>query len=257
MTWFLTADEGVIRTITLNRPERKNAVPPDGWSQLRQAFVDFEESRQRVLIITGAGDAFCSGADLDPSRVDSGVVASRRRMKVVGDAALTLHRLTKPTLAVVNGVAAGAGMNLALGCDLVIATPSARFTEIFVKRGLTVDFGGTWHLPRLVGLQRAKELALTGRIIDAREALAIGLVLEIVEETNLEERLRELTGALASGAPVAQMFTKQGLNRSFHTSLAQAVADEGQSQAICLQSEDAAEGVSAFLDRRPAVFRGR
>ena len=162
MTWFLTEDRDMVRTITLNRPERRNAIPPEGWPELRQAFLDFETSAQRVLVVTGAGGAFSSGADLDPERADRNVVAARRRMKVVGDAASALHRLSKPTLAVVDGVAAGAGMNLALGCDLVIATPRARFSEIFVKRGLTVDFGGSWLLPRIVGLQRAKELALTG-----------------------------------------------------------------------------------------------
>ena len=167
MTWFLTADRDNVRTITLNRPERKNAVPADGWPQLREAFVDFESSTQRVLVVTGAGGAFCSGADLDPERFERNIVASRRRMKIVGETALALHRLTKPTVAVVDGVAAGAGMNLALGCDLVIATPNARFSEVFVKRGLTLDFGGSWLLPRIVGLQRAKELALTGRMVGA------------------------------------------------------------------------------------------
>jgi len=178
-------------------------------------------------------------------------------MKVVGAAATALNRLTKPTLAVVDGVAAGAGMNLALGCDLVIATSRARFTEIFVKRGLTVDFGGSWLLPRLVGLQRAKELALTGRIVEAEEACAIGLVLEVVELENLAKRVDDLTAALAAGAPVAQMFAKQSLNRAFGVSFAQALNDEGQSQAMCLTSEDAAEGVAAFLEKRATRFTGK
>ncbi|MGI8518299.1 MAG: enoyl-CoA hydratase/isomerase family protein [Acidimicrobiia bacterium] len=256
MTWLLIEDRGPVRTITLNRPERKNAIPPDGWPELREAFMAFEESAQRVLVITGAGGAFCSGADLDPERVERNVVAARRRMKVVGEAATALNRLTKPTLAVVDGVAAGAGMNLALGCDLVIATSRARFTEIFVKRGLTVDFGGSWLLPRLVGLQRAKELALTGRMVEAAEASAIGLVLEVVELENLANRVDELTAALAAGAPVAQMFAKQSLNRAFGVSFAQALNDEGQSQAICLTSEDAAEGVAAFLEKRAPRFTG-
>jgi len=257
MTWLLIEDRGRVRTITLNRPERKNAIPPDGWTELREAFMSFEESAQRVLVITGAGGAFSSGADLDPERVERNVVAARRRMKVVGAAATALNRLTKPTLAVVDGVAAGAGMNLALGCDLVIATSRARFTEIFVKRGLTVDFGGSWLLPRLVGLQRAKELALTGRIVEAEEACAIGLVLEVVELENLAKRVDALTAALAAGAPVAQMFAKQSLNRAFGVSFAQALNDEGQSQAICLTSEDAAEGVVAFLEKRPPRFQGK
>ncbi len=257
MTWFLTEDRDVVRTITLNRPERRNAIPPEGWPELRQAFLDFETSSQRVLVLTGAGGAFSSGADLDPESADRNVVAARRRMKVVGDAASALHRLSKPTLAVVDGVAAGAGMNLALGCDLVIATPRARFSEIFVKRGLTVDFGGSWLLPRIVGLQRAKELALTGRMVEAEEALSLGLVLEVVEPERLADRVAELTAALAAAAPVAQMFAKQSLNRAFQVSFAQALNDEGQSQAICLTSDDAVEGVTAFLEKRPARFTGR
>jgi 2-(1,2-epoxy-1,2-dihydrophenyl)acetyl-CoA isomerase len=160
-------------------------------------------------------------------------------------------------VALVDGIAAGAGMNLALGCDLVVATTRARFSEIFVQRGLTVDFGGTWLLPRIVGLQRAKELSLTGRIIDADEALALGLVLEVIEDTALDQRLEEITSSLASGAPVAQMFAKQNLNHSFQLDFAQALASEGQAQSICLESEDAAEGVNAFLEKRPPSFRGR
>jgi 2-(1,2-epoxy-1,2-dihydrophenyl)acetyl-CoA isomerase len=178
-------------------------------------------------------------------------------MQRVGEAATALHRLSKPTIALVDGIAAGAGMNLALGCDLVVATERARFSEIFVQRGLTVDFGGSWLLPRIVGLQRAKELALTGRIIDAEEARAIGLVLEVVEPSAAGERIRQLAEALAAGAPVAQMFAKQNLNQSMQFDFSQSLATEGQAQSICLASADAAEGVSAFLEKRPPKFQGR
>ena len=257
MSWLHSLDDDAVRTLTLDRPERKNAVPPGGWRDLTAAFSDFERSGQRVLILTGNGGSFCSGADLDPEGVDRNVVATRRRMKMVGEAALTLHRLSKPTIALVDGVAAGAGMNLALGCDLVVATPRARFSEVFPKRGLTVDFGGTWLLPRVVGLQRAKELALTGRMVEADEALAIGLVYDLWQPAEVETRLSQLTSALIAGAPMAQMFTKQSLNRAFSMSFAQALEDEGQSQAICLASEDAVEGVAAFFEKRPPRFRGR
>jgi 2-(1,2-epoxy-1,2-dihydrophenyl)acetyl-CoA isomerase len=256
--WLRSEDRGPARWLILDRVERKNAVPPGGWDDLRSAFSNFESSDQRVLVVTGAGGAFCSGADLDPAaHSGTGVIANRRRMQHVGEAAMALHRLTKPALALVDGIAAGAGMNLALGCDLVVATTRARFSEIFVQRGLTVDFGGTWLLPRIVGLQRAKELSLTGRIIDADEALALGLVLEVIEDTALDQRLEEITSSLASGAPVAQMFAKQNLNHSFQLDFAQALASEGQAQSICLESEDAAEGVNAFLEKRPPSFRGR
>jgi 2-(1,2-epoxy-1,2-dihydrophenyl)acetyl-CoA isomerase len=256
--WLRSEDRGPARWLILDRVERKNAVPSDGWGDLRKAFLDFESSSQRVLVVTGAGGAFCSGADLDPAdRSETGVVANRRRMQRVGEAAMALHRLTKPTVALVDGIAAGAGMNLALGCDLVVATTRARFSEIFVQRGLTVDFGGSWLLPRIVGLQRAKELSLTGRIIDAEEALGIGLVLEVIEPSTVDQRMEDLTSSLATGAPVAQMFAKENLNHSFQFDFAQALAAEGQAQSICLESEDAVEGVTAFLDKRPPTFRGR
>jgi enoyl-CoA hydratase/carnithine racemase len=256
--WLTSEDRGSARWLILDRVDRKNAVPPEGWDDLRAAFSEFESSDQRVLVIAGAGGAFCSGADLDPAaRTETGVVANRRRMQEVGEAAMALHRLTKPTIALVDGIAAGAGMNLALGCDLVIATTRARFSEIFVQRGLTIDFGGSWLLPRIVGLQRAKELSLTGRIIDAREAFSIGLVLEVIETAAVEQRIEELTAALSTGAPVAQMFTKQNLNHSLQFDFAQALASEGQAQSICLQSGDAAEGLNSFLEKRPPRFQGR
>lgn len=257
--WLQIADEGPVRSLTLSRPERRNAIPGDGWAELGAAFRDFEESSQRVLVVTGAGGAFCSGADLDPAEAAelAGVTARQGRMKVVGDAALALHRLTKPTIAAVDGVAAGAGLNLALGCDVVVATTRSRFSEIFVRRGLTLDFGGSWLLPRIVGLQRAKELALSGRIVEAEEALAMGLVLEVVEPDRLGVRVAELAASFLGGAPVAQMFAKQGIDRSWELSFEEALGWEGQSQAICFATADVAEGVAAFLEKRPPDFAGR
>jgi 2-(1,2-epoxy-1,2-dihydrophenyl)acetyl-CoA isomerase len=257
--WFEINDRGAVRWLTINRPERRNAIPGDGWPEMEQAFSDFGSSSQRVLVVTGAGGAFCSGADLDPNEaVAMADVAGRhRRMRSVGAAALALHRLAKPTIAAVDGVAAGAGMNLALGCDLVVASHRARFSEIFVRRGLSVDFGGTWLLPRVVGLQRAKELALTGRIVEATEALAIGLVMELVDVDRLEARVTDIADSLLAGAPVAQMFAKQGLDRSGEVSFEEALAWEGQSQSICFATEDVLEGLAAFREKRSPDFQGR
>lgn len=257
--WLEINDRGAVRWLTINRPGRRNAIPGDGWPELERAFSDFGSSSSRVLVVTGAGGAFCSGADLDPNEaVAMADVAGRhRRMRSVGAAALALHRLAKPTIAAVDGVAAGAGMNLALGCDLVVASHRARFSEIFVRRGLSVDFGGTWLLPRVVGLQRAKELALTGRIVEATEALAIGLVMELVDADRLEARVTEIADSLLDGAPVAQMFAKQGLNRSGEVSFEEALAWEGQSQSICFATEDVLEGLAAFREKRSPDFKGR
>jgi 2-(1,2-epoxy-1,2-dihydrophenyl)acetyl-CoA isomerase len=259
VTWLETEDRGAVRWMTIARPERKNAIPFDGWEQLTSAFEDFEGSTRRVLVVTGAGGEFCAGADLDPARIDRLQTVEDRhaRMKVVGEAALALHRLTKPTIAAVDGVAVGAGMNLALGCDVVIATDRARFSEIFVKRGLTVDFGGSWLLPRVVGLQRAKEIALSGRIIAAEEALRIGLVTELVSVEELEPRVTEVAASLLGGAPLAQMFAKQTLNAAFQMSLADALSWEGEAQSITLGTEDAAEGVLAFLEKRDPEWKGK
>lgn len=257
--WLEINDRGAVRWLTINRPGRRNAIPGDGWPELERAFSDFGSSSSRVLVVTGAGGAFCSGADLDPNEaVAMADVAGRhRRMRSVGAAALALHRLAKPTIAAVDGVAAGAGMNLALGCDLVVASHWARFSEIFVRRGLSVDFGGTWLLPRVVGLQRAKELALTGRIVEATEALAIGLVMELVDADRLEARVTEIADSLLEGAPVAQMFAKQGLDRSGEVSFEEALAWEGQSQSICFATEDVLEGLAAFREKRSPDFKGR
>jgi 2-(1,2-epoxy-1,2-dihydrophenyl)acetyl-CoA isomerase len=259
VSWLIIEEEDGVRRMTLDRPERKNAVPMDGWSDLRQAFLDFEESSARVLVVTGAGGDFCAGADLDPSRITdlAGVTARHRRMKVVGEAAMALHRLTKPTVAAVDGVAVGAGMNLALGCDIVIATERARFSEIFAKRGLTLDFGGSWLLPRVVGIQRAKELALTGRIVEGAEAAEIGLATRVVPVEQLGSVVDEMAAALMQGAPKAQMFIKQAVNTSFGVSMADALSWEAQSQAILMGTEDVAEGVLAFNEKRDPIWKGK
>ncbi|HEX6221463.1 MAG TPA: enoyl-CoA hydratase-related protein [Acidimicrobiia bacterium] len=260
MTWLRVETKGAVRRVTIDRPDRKNAIPsPDGWPVLAAAFEDFEQSDDRVLVITGAGGDFCAGADLDPGRFSDGgsVADGHRRMKVVARAAMALHRTTKPTIAAVDGVAVGAGMNLALGCDVVIATERARFSEIFVRRGLSVDFGGTWLLPRVVGLQRAKELALSGRIVGAEEAVTLGIAIEMVPADDLETRATELADSFLAGAPLGQMFAKQGLNASFETSFADALAWEGQSQAIAFRTEDVAEGIKAFTEKRDPEWKGR
>jgi 2-(1,2-epoxy-1,2-dihydrophenyl)acetyl-CoA isomerase len=259
VTWLLTEDRNLVRWLTIDRPERKNAIPFDGWGELRAAFEDFARSDQRVLVVTGAGGEFCAGADLDPSRLDRiQTVADRHaRMKEVGSAAMALHRLTKPAIAAVDGVAVGAGMNLALGCDVVVATERARFSEIFVRRGLTMDFGGSWLLPRIVGLQRAKELALSGRIVDADEAARLGLVTEVVSVDHLEERVTALAEGFLAGAPMAQMFAKQIIGAAFQMSLADALSWEGEAQSIALGTEDAAEGMLSFLEKRNPVWKGK
>jgi 2-(1,2-epoxy-1,2-dihydrophenyl)acetyl-CoA isomerase len=259
MSSFVTAsDEGRVRTLTLSNPGKMNAIPADGWPDLSEAFEAFETSDARVLIVTGAGGEFCAGADLDRTHDDTPSAADNAaRMRSVNRAALALHRISKPTIAAVDGVAVGAGMNLAIGCDIVLATPRARFGEVFVKRGLALDFAGTWLLPRLVGLNRARELALTGRIVEADEAHEIGIVTEIVARSELSERVGALAAELAAGAPLAQSFIKRGLDRSSSMTFEQALAFEEQAQAVLLASDDLVEGATAFMEKRTPRFEGR
>lgn len=259
VTWLKSESSDGIRWLTIDRPERKNAIPADGYPMLTAAFSDFDESDDRVLVVTGAGGDFCAGADLATEQLAGGmsIGEAHRRMKIVAGAAMALHRIAKPTIAAVDGVAVGGGMNLALGCDVVIATDRARFSEIFVRRGLTVDFGGTWLLPRVVGLQRAKELTFSGRIVAADEAMRLGIVMDVVPASSLRERVEELAGSFTAGGPIGHMFAKQGLNASFESSLEESLSWEGQSQAIAFGTEDVVEGVTAFREKRDPRWKGR
>ncbi len=254
---FTIQDEDAIRVLAIDQPGRRNAIPADGWALLHSHLRQFEASQQRVLIITGSSGSFCAGADLSDGARHSGVAQRHQAMRQIDATAAALVRMTKPTIAAVDGVAVGAGMNLALACDVVVASTTARFAEIFAKRGLTLDFGGSWLLPRIVGMQRAKELALSARFVEAAEALAIGLCIDVVEPADLLDRARAAANSFMAGAPVAQMFIKQALNRSFEVSLEQALATEAQAQAICLTSQDAREGVTAFLEKRVPEWTGR
>ena len=246
-----------IATITLNRPQRKNAVTSEMWNELRRRFDEVSQTASdRVLVITGAGDAFCTGADLGGVAVSGARPHPLHAMTPVNAAALALHEVTKPTIAKVNGDAVGAGMNLALGCDLVVAAESARFSEIFARRGLSLDFGGSWLLPRLVGMHKAKELALFGDILPAREAERIGLVNRVVPDAELDAFVAEWAERLASGAPLAQQLSKKLLSNAFSIGLAEALDAEAAAQSINLVSDDTKEGVVAFLEKRKPVFRG-
>ncbi|MGH3743461.1 MAG: enoyl-CoA hydratase/isomerase family protein [Mycobacteriales bacterium] len=249
--------EGVV-TVTLNRPEKKNAINGRMWEELASVFADVHAgTTDRVLVITGAGGDFCSGADLtggggDPQ--EHPVV----RMRAVNDVALALHRLVVPTVARVDGVAVGAGCNLALGCDLIVATERSRFSEIFVRRGLSLDFGGSWLLPRLVGMHKAKELALLGDILSARDALEMGLVNKVVaSEAALDEVVADWSARLAAGPPLALAANKRLLGESLQRTMDQALEAEGLAQAANLSSADGIEARAAFRDKRTPVFTGR
>jgi enoyl-CoA hydratase/carnithine racemase len=253
------ADGGIV-TITLNRPEKKNAISPMMWDELLTTFreIGSNDGVDRVVVLTGAGGAFCSGADLS-----GGLNVTERprnqlfSMRHVGDVCLALHRMPQPTIAKVGGVAAGAGANLAFGCDLIVASDEARFSEIFARRGLTIDAGGSWLLPRLIGLHRAKELAFFADIISAKEAEAFGLVNRVVPAGELDAFVDDWAAKLAAGPPIALAQTKGLLNNSFQVTLEQALEDEGRAQTVNGATADTAEALKAFLEKRPPHFEGR
>jgi 2-(1,2-epoxy-1,2-dihydrophenyl)acetyl-CoA isomerase len=242
-----------IAHVTLNNPRRKNAMSWAAWAALRDTARALADSSVRVVVITGAGTDFCAGADL------SGGPSGRHAlddMRIVGDACLAVHRLPMPVVARVDGVAVGAGLNLALACDLVIASERSRFSEIFVRRGLSVDFGGSWLLPRLVGLHRAKELVLLGDLLDAPTAYEMGLLHRLVPEAELDATVDDLVARLAAGPPIALRLSKRLLNDSFQRNLDEAVDAEATAQAVNHATADTQEAAAAFLERREPRFRG-
>jgi enoyl-CoA hydratase/carnithine racemase len=259
MDAILVERAGPVVTVTLNRPQRLNAITRDMWPRLADIFTEVaRRAEDRVLVLTGAGGAFSSGADLRPDgdspREPIGPLA---HMREVGDAALALHRLPKPSIARVDGVAVGAGLNLALGCDLVVASDRSRFSEIFARRGLSVDFGGSWLLPRLVGMHRAKELVLLAEMLSAEEALAMGLVNRVVPVDTLDEVVSDWVARLVEGPPLALSMSKLLLNKSMEMSMDQAVEGEAQAQSVNFGSADVKEAAAAFLEKRDPVFEGR
>ena len=245
-----------IAVLTLNRPEKKNAMNIRMFEELRVAFQSVSSStKDRALIVTGAGDAFCSGADLSMEGSDGR--STLDVMRGIHGGPLALSELPIPTIAKVNGVAAGAGLNLGLGCDLIVASDRARFSEIFVKRGLSVDFGGSWLLPRLIGLHRAKELVFFGDILSADEAERIGLVNRVLPHEQLDEFVDDWAERLAANPPVALGAAKRLLNAGLTSSMSQALENEGLAQAVCSRTEDTREAFQAFLEKRAPVFKGR
>jgi 2-(1,2-epoxy-1,2-dihydrophenyl)acetyl-CoA isomerase len=247
--------EAGIVTVTLDRPGRKNALDVPLWRELARVLGEVEaRAADRVLILTGAGGVFCAGGDLSRGEPDAGPTHSAAGLATVRSSvqavALALHRLSKPTLAAVDGVAAGAGANLALGCDLVLASERARFGQVFVDRALPLDCAGSWLLPRLIGLQKAKELAFFGDWIGAEEARALGLVNRVVAHEELPALARAWAQRLAEKSPAALALIKQGLNRSFETAHAQALDDEAAALTWCSRTPEAALALERFFARR-------
>lgn len=255
-----TTDNGV-RRLTLNRPEVLNAVTREQRERLIERLADASADPDvRAVVLTATGKGFCAGADL------RGAPSTGER--VAGDVARMIRRgaqrlitavldCEKPVIAAVNGTAAGLGAHLALACDLVLAAESARFIEVFVRRGLVPDGAGAYLLPRLIGPRRAKELLFFGDAVPAAEALRLGLVNRVVPDGELAAVAREWAERLAAGPTRALALTKQLVNASLDGDRAAALAAEATAQEINMSTADAQEGVASFVARRDPVYRGR
>jgi enoyl-CoA hydratase/carnithine racemase len=251
---LLCSDRDGVRTLTLNRPRRKNAINRDLWIALAQALTAAgRDGGVRAVVLTGAAGAFCSGADISIPD-DSHPVHKLQRLT---DVALALHELSVPTIAKVDGVAVGAGWNLALGCDLVVATPESTFSQIFSKRGLSVDLGGSWLLPKIVGLQQAKRLVLLAETIGATEAHALGLVTWVVDAGEIDAFVTDVAQRLAAGPRIAMAHSKALLNEGADRTMRDALANEARAQAGNFATEDSAEAYAAFAAKRDPSFTGR
>jgi len=261
---MLERTNGVV-VVTLSRPRVKNALDGAAWAELLAVLRSIEQDRRdRLLIVTGAGDAFCSGADISPAELrrwngDASALPGAHQlalMRDIGEVARTLYRSSTPTIAMVNGVAVGGGCGLALACDLVVAAEEATFVPNFSRRCLSPDVGVSWILPRLIGLQRSKALLFRGSSVSANEALSLGLVTRVVPRAELAKAVQVIAEEIVAGPLLALALTKRMLNDSFAMSLEQALEDEARSQAINMRTDDFAEAMSAFQERRTPWFKG-
>ena len=259
---IMEKEEG-IATINLNRPEKLNAINEAMLESLSEVLSEAaRDDAIKVLVITGVGRGFCSGADVGnvlQTQTEEGEEEKSQR-----EIEAAFHRLTdpvrsvdKPIIAALNGVAAGAGVSLALLCDIRIASENARFGLAFVKRGLIPDAGATYSVPRTIGLSKALWLMFTGDLIDARRAEQLGLVDQVVPPEKLEETVAALAKSIASGPSVAISLMKRAAYRGIHSDLDSQLEYEAFCQVLCNQTEDRQEGVSAFLEKREPRFKGR
>jgi 2-(1,2-epoxy-1,2-dihydrophenyl)acetyl-CoA isomerase len=250
------AVEAGVAWLRLNRPESLNAINTELRRALAASVRQAERDEAvRVVVVTGEGRAFCAGADVREFGQREGAVEEIRRDY---ETLLTrLRTMPKPTIAAMNGVAAGIGASLALACDLRFATPQASLVEAFVKIGLTVDGGATWLLPRLIGTARALEMFYTGDPLTAEEAVRLGAINRVVEPQELEPTVRALAERLASGPSLALGAMKRSVNHALGASFEEAVDFEFLLQGVQMRHEDFTEGVAAFLEKRPPRFQGK
>jgi len=257
---ILYEKEDHVAWITLNRPEAKNAQDPETREELTRAFdLARDDEEVYVIVITGAGETFCAGGDITNFPQNPIEFMDKIGLQAKGKKRpIELAReIPKPVIAMVNGPALGAGMELAMACDIVIASENAKFGQPEIRVGLIPGGGGTQVLPRLVGEKRAKELVFTGNIISAQEAHGMGLVNRVVTADELRETVQELVDRLQKRSPLILKFAKMAINKSMEVPLSSGLAYESDLCALCFSTEDLKEGARAFAEKRPPVFKGK
>lgn len=249
-----------IAVLTLNKPERLNAVDPDMRKQIGKCIDRAtDDDNVRVLVITGSGRAFCAGGDVKTmgDRLEKTIIERRDSLRASNLVIRKIRELDKPVIAAVNGDAVGAGCNLALACDIRLASDKARFGEVFVKRGLHPDWGGIYNLTRLVGTSKACEMIFTGDLIDAEEAKRIGMVNRVYPADEFESKYKEFADKIARGAPIPMRLAKVAIYKADNVDIQTAMELEAFSQAVASQTEDAKEGIAAFMEKRKPNFKGK
>jgi enoyl-CoA hydratase len=246
--------EGSVAAITFNRPEKLNALNPEMLREIKEILVEIKNNPDiRALILTGAGRAFIAGADIQEfTRMDA--LAAREFSRAAHEVGFILEALDLPVIAAVNGFALGGGLEMALACDLIFAADRASFGQPEINLGIIPGFGGTQRLSRAVGKVRAKDLILTGRTVEAAEALAMGLVARVFPAAALLDETRKVAQSLAQKGRVALAAAKHAVDRGFDTSLATGCALEIDAFSLCFASPDAREGAAAFLEKRAPKF---
>lgn len=260
---LVTRENGIV-TVTFNRPEKKNALTGASWADLDRVTSEvFANPDDRVLVLKGAGEDFSAGADLSgglgtsQSGGEGEAPMILAEMRNVGEIVNRIHRMAKPTLAVVDGVCVGVAFGLALACDLVIASDRARFGAVFARRGLALDGGLSWSLPRAVGMRRAKQMAFFGEMVSGPEALECGMINACVTAHELHALGDEWAARLATSATTALGLIKRQMDASSAIPMEKAVEDEARSQHVAFTTHDLHEGIRAFMERREPRFTGR
>ncbi len=257
MSAVLCEKKDQIATITLNRPEVLNTIDWDFIRYFSQILNDLEaDANVRAVVLTGQGKGFCAGGDLPTILSFKTNEDTRTFIKAAGGLASKLFDFPKPVVGMINGVAAGAGFNIALACDILVASQKARFAQSFSAVGLHPDMGGTYLLPRVVGLAKAKELMFTADILTADDALRLGIVNRVVADEELNAQTYALAAKLAKAAPLALKMIKQGVNRSLECTWETLLQIETTNQVACWASQDGKEGISAFVEKRAPKFTG-